>query len=146
LIFYLRYFNAAGADPERRIGEWHTLGTHAIPIAIETALGRWPHFKVLGTDDDTRDGSCVRDFVTSSNLPTRIPARSSISWATARATRPISEPALGTSVKELLEAVQNFVGRSFSIQYGPRREGDSRRQLFGESNDWPVTQHDLLDY
>src|SRR5438309_12003 len=59
----LRYFNAAGADPEGRIGEWHSPETHAIPIAIEAALGRRPHFQVLGTDYDTRDGSCVRDFV-----------------------------------------------------------------------------------
>src|SRR6267142_1866282 len=61
--FILRYFNAGGADPEGRIGEWHSPETHAIPIAIETALGRRPHFQVLGTDYDTRDGSCVRDFV-----------------------------------------------------------------------------------
>src|SRR5207244_11744521 len=59
----LRYFNAAGADPEGRIGEWHSPETHAIPIAIETALRRRPHFQVLGTDYDTRDGSCVRDFI-----------------------------------------------------------------------------------
>jgi UDP-glucose 4-epimerase len=61
--FILRYFNAAGADPEGRIGEWHSPETHAIPIAIETALGRRSHFQVMGTDYDTRDGSCVRDFV-----------------------------------------------------------------------------------
>ncbi len=61
--FILRYFNAAGADPEGRIGEWHSPETHAIPIAIETALGRRRHFQILGTDYDTRDGSCVRDFV-----------------------------------------------------------------------------------
>ncbi len=61
--FILRYFNAAGADPDGRIGEWHSPETHAIPIALDAALGRRPHFQVLGTDYDTRDGSCVRDFV-----------------------------------------------------------------------------------
>src|SRR6201987_6037942 len=61
--FVLRYFNAAGADPEGRIGEWHTPETHAIPIALDAAMGRRPCFQVLGTDYDTRDGSCVRDFV-----------------------------------------------------------------------------------
>jgi UDP-glucose 4-epimerase len=58
-----RYFNAAGADPERRIGEWHTPETHAVPLAIEVALGRRPLFRVFGSDYDTRDGTCVRDFV-----------------------------------------------------------------------------------
>ena len=61
--FILRYFNAGGADPEGRIGEWHSPETHAIPIAIEAALGRRPYFEVLGTDYGTRDGTCVRDFV-----------------------------------------------------------------------------------
>lgn len=46
----LRYFNAAGADPEGRLGEWHSPETHAIPIAIETALGNRSHFEILGTD------------------------------------------------------------------------------------------------
>jgi UDP-glucose 4-epimerase len=77
--FILRYFNAAGADPEGRIGEWHSPETHAIPIAIETALGRRPYFEVLGTDYETRDGTCVRDFVTFLIWLMRIPARSSIS-------------------------------------------------------------------
>ncbi len=122
--FTLRYFNAAGADPEGRIGEWHTPETHAIPIAFETALGRRPHFQVLGTDYDTRDGSCVRDFVHVLDLAD----------AHSRAVEHLlgngPSQALnlgtghGTSVKELLEAIQNVVGRSFSIQYGPRREGD----------------------
>ena len=59
----LRYFNAAGADPEGRIGEWHSPETHAIPLAIEAALGRRAGFKMFGSDYDTRDGTCVRDFV-----------------------------------------------------------------------------------
>jgi UDP-glucose 4-epimerase len=123
--FILRYFNAAGADPEGRLGEWHTPETHAIPIAIETALGRRSHFQVLGTDYDTRDGTCVRDFVHVIDLAdahTRAVERllsNSASHALNLGT------GRGTTVKELLEAVQNVAGRSFSIQYGPRREGDS---------------------
>jgi UDP-glucose 4-epimerase len=121
----LRYFNAAGADPEGRIGEWHSPETHAIPIAMDAALGRRPYFQVLGTDYDTRDGSCVRDFVHVLDLAD----------AHTRAIEHLlnngSSQALnlgtghGTTVKELVNTVRNVVGRDFDVRYGPRREGDS---------------------
>ena len=123
--FILRYFNAAGADPEGRIGEWHSPETHAIPIAIETALGRRPHFQVLGTDYDTRDGSCVRDFVHVLDLAdahTRA-IEHLLNNGTSHALN--LGTGHGTTVKELLATVQQVVGRDFNIQYGPRRDGDS---------------------
>jgi UDP-glucose 4-epimerase len=123
--FILRYFNAAGADPEGRIGEWHSPETHAIPIAIETALGRRPHFQILGTDYDTRDGSCVRDFVHVLDLAdahTRA-IEHLLNSGTSHALN--LGTGYGTTVKELLETVQRVVGRDFEIKYGPRREGDS---------------------
>jgi UDP-glucose 4-epimerase len=58
-----RYFNAAGADPEGRIGEWHMPETHLIPLAIEAARSTDSNFKVYGSDHTTRDGTCIRDFV-----------------------------------------------------------------------------------
>ena len=123
--FVLRYFNAAGADPEGRIGEWHSPETHAIPIAIETAMGRRPHFQVLGTDYDTRDGSCVRDFVHVLDLAdahTRA-IEHLLNHGTSHALN--LGTGHGTTVKELLEAVRRGVGRDFKIEYGPRRGGDS---------------------
>ena len=123
--FVLRYFNAAGADPEGRIGEWHTPETHAIPIALDAALGRRPQFQVLGTDYDTRDGSCVRDFVHVLDLA------DAHTRAIEHLLRNGTSHALnlgtghGTTVKELLAAVRRVVGRDFEINYGPRREGDS---------------------
>jgi len=121
----LRYFNAAGADPEGRIGEWHSPETHAIPIALNAALGRRPNFQVLGTDYDTRDGSCVRDFVHVLDLAD----------AHTRAIEHLLNGGIshalnlgsghGTTVKELLKTVRGIVGRDFEIEYGPRREGDS---------------------
>ena len=120
----LRYFNAAGADPEARIGEWHSPETHAIPIAIEAALGRRSHFQVNGIDYDTRDGSCVRDFVHVLDLAD----------AHTRAVEYLldggSSQAInlgtghGTTVKELLEKVGHVGGRQFHVRFGPRREGD----------------------
>jgi len=123
--YILRYFNAAGADPEGRIGEWHSPETHVIPIAIEAALGRRSHFQVLGTDYDTRDGSCVRDFVHVLDLAdahTR-----AIEYLLNNGTSHALNLGTGhgTSVKELLEAVRRAVGGSFDVKYGPRREGDS---------------------
>jgi UDP-glucose 4-epimerase len=121
----LRYFNAAGADPEGRIGEWHSPETHAIPIAMEAALGRRPHFQVLGTDYDTRDGSCLRDFVHVLDLAdahTRA-IEHLLNDGTSQALN--LGTGHGTTVKELVATVRNIVGRSFDVRYGPRREGDS---------------------
>ncbi|MBD3296508.1 MAG: UDP-glucose 4-epimerase GalE, partial [Candidatus Omnitrophica bacterium] len=56
----LRYFNAAGADPEAEIGEWHEPETHLIPLVLDAAIGRRPDIKVFGTDYDTPDGTCIR--------------------------------------------------------------------------------------
>jgi UDP-glucose 4-epimerase len=121
----LRYFNAAGADPEGRIGEWHSPETHAIPIALDAALGRRPHFQVLGTDYDTRDGSCVRDFVHVLDLADAH-TRSIEHLLNNGDSQALNlGTGHGTTVKELLETVRDVVGRDFSIKYGPRREGDS---------------------
>lgn len=121
----LRYFNAAGADPEGRIGEWHTPETHAIPLAIETALGRRPEFKVFGSDYDTRDGTCVRDFIHVMDLAD----------AHTRAVQYLLDGggsiALnlgtgdGTTVKELIAAIEAVSGKRLPVEYVGRREGDS---------------------
>jgi len=123
--FILRYFNAAGADPEGRIGEWHSPETHAIPIAMDAALGRRTHFQVLGTDYDTRDGSCVRDFVHVLDLAdahTRA-LEHLLNEGTSHALN--LGTGHGTTVKELLETVRSVAGRDFEVVHGPRREGDS---------------------
>ena len=123
--FILRYFNAAGADPEGRIGEWHSPETHAIPIAMDAALGRRTHFQVLGTDYDTRDGSCVRDFVHVLDLAdahTRA-LEHLLNEGTGHALN--LGTGHGTTVKELLETVRSVAGRDFEVVHGPRREGDS---------------------
>jgi UDP-glucose 4-epimerase len=88
-------------------------------------LGRRPHFQVLGTDYDTRDGSCVRDFVHVLDLAdahTRA-IEYLLNSGTSHALN--LGTGHGTTVKELLATVQQVVGRDFSIQYGPRRDGDS---------------------
>ncbi|MBB6181727.1 UDP-glucose 4-epimerase GalE [Pseudorhizobium flavum] len=121
----LRYFNAAGADPEGRIGEWHSPETHAIPLAIEAALGRREGFKVFGSDYDTRDGTCVRDYIHVLDLAD----------AHVRAVDYLLEggetvelnlgTGTGTTVKELLAAISVVSGRPFPVEYVGRRDGDS---------------------
>ena len=121
----LRYFNAAGADPEARIGEWHDPETHAIPIAIEVALGQRSHFSIFGSDYETRDGTCVRDYVHVLDLAD----------AHVRAVRHLLSggegaalnlgTGTGTSVRELLDTVTEVTGRTLNLVDAPRREGDA---------------------
>ena len=67
-VVALRYFNAAGADPDGEIGECHEPETHALPLAIRAALGTGRAFQVMGTDYPTPDGSAIRDYVHVSDL------------------------------------------------------------------------------
>ncbi len=121
----LRYFNAAGADFEGRVGEWHKPETHAIPLAIDAALGRRAGFKVFGSDYETRDGTCVRDYIHVLDLAD----------AHVRAVQYLLDggdsvalnlgTGTGTTVKELLSAIEDVTGKPFPVEYVDRREGDS---------------------
>lgn len=121
----LRYFNAAGADFEGRIGEWHKPETHAIPLAIEAALGRRAGFSVFGTDYDTRDGTCVRDYIHVLDLADAHVRAVDYLLNGGKSTALNLGTGTGTTVKELLGAIEKASGRAFPVQYGPRREGDS---------------------
>ncbi|PDT30545.1 UDP-glucose 4-epimerase GalE [Rhizobium sp. L9] len=121
----LRYFNAAGADFEGRIGEWHQPETHAIPLAIDAALGRRQGFKVFGSDYETRDGTCVRDYIHVLDLAdahvraVEYLLRGGDSVALNLGT------GTGTTVRELLGAIEDVSNRPFPVEYIGRREGDS---------------------
>ncbi len=145
----LRYFNAAGADFEGRIGEWHTPETHAIPLAIDAALGRRQGFKVFGSDYDTRDGTCVRDYIHVLDLAD----------AHVRAVQYLLDggdsvalnlgTGTGTTVKELLGTIETVSNRPFPVEYVGRREGDSTtlvanndkaRDILGWSPQYDLTE------
>ncbi|AIC31392.1 UDP-glucose 4-epimerase 4 (plasmid) [Rhizobium etli bv. mimosae str. IE4771] len=121
----LRYFNAAGADFEGRIGEWHQPETHAIPLAIDAALGRREGFKVFGTDYQTRDGTCVRDYIHVLDLADAhvravehlLRGGESVALNLGTGT--------GTTVKELLGTIERVCEWPFPVEYVGRREGDS---------------------
>lgn len=121
----LRYFNAAGADFEGRIGEWHTPETHAIPLALEAALGRREGFKVFGTDYDTRDGTCVRDYIHVLDLADAHVRAVDYLLAGGSNVELNLGTGTGTTVKELLNTISEISGRPFPVTYAERREGDS---------------------
>ncbi|WP_165184054.1 UDP-glucose 4-epimerase GalE [Caulobacter soli] len=121
----LRYFNAAGADPEGRIGEWHEPETHAIPLAIDVALGRREHFTIFGSDYDTRDGAAVRDYVHVLDLADAhvLALRYLLDGGAAGSFN--LGTGLGTTVRELVEGVKRVSGRPLPVVEAPRRQGDA---------------------
>ncbi|UJW74436.1 UDP-glucose 4-epimerase GalE [Rhizobium sp. SL42] len=120
----LRYFNAAGADFECRIGEWHTPETHAIPLAIEVALGRRPHFSIFGDDYDTRDGTCIRDYIHVNDLADAH-VRAVEYLLNGGETVDINlGTGNGTTVKELISAIESVSGRPMPVVKTERRAGD----------------------
>ncbi|ANK75732.1 UDP-glucose 4-epimerase GalE (plasmid) [Ensifer adhaerens] len=121
----LRYFNAAGADPEGRIGEWHEPETHAIPLAIDAALGRRQSFKIFGTDYDTRDGTCVRDYIHVLDLADAHVRAVEYLLSGGDSVELNLGTGTGTTVKELLTAISEVSGREFQVDLVDRREGDS---------------------
>ncbi len=120
----LRYFNAAGADPDGEIGELHSAGVRIVPLAIRAALGRRPSLTLNGDDYPTPDGTCVRDYVHVADLAeAHVRALSAlIAGASSRAFN------LGTgrghSIREVIAAVERATGRKVPLVVGPRRPGD----------------------
>jgi len=118
----LRYFNAAGADPQGRAGEDHTPESHLIPLVIDAALGRRPDIAVFGTDYPTRDGTCIRDYIHVSDLAQAHMAvlgqldRRSVTYNLGNGQ--------GHSVLEIIQSVERVSGRKVSTRMGERRPGD----------------------
>lgn len=121
----LRYFNAAGADPQARIGEWHEPETHAIPLAIQVALGLRPHFTIFGNDYDTRDGTAVRDYVHVLDLAdAHVLAVQRLLAGGESAAFNLGTGA-GSTVLEMIEGVTSASDRAVKTVVAPRREGDA---------------------
>lgn len=121
----LRYFNAAGADFEGRIGEWHEPETHAIPLAIEAALGRRQSFKIFGSDYETRDGTCVRDYIHVLDLADAHVRAVDYLLAGGETAELNLGTGTGTTVRELVDAIAEATGREFPVEHSGRRSGDS---------------------
>ena len=119
----LRYFNVAGSDAAGRLGEDHDPETHLIPICLEAALGKREAVTIFGTDYDTPDGSCIRDYVHVDDL---IDGH----VAVMNALRPGEGQAYnlgigrGYSVREVIDAARRATGVDFAVVEGARRPGD----------------------
>lgn len=125
----LRYFNAAGAAVEDGLGERHQPETHAIPLALFALLGRRQGFKIFGDDYNTRDGSCVRDYIHVRDLAdAHVRAIERMLNDDGDAGRfddfnlGVGE---GVTVKELIAAVERVTGRPLNAAIAPRRPGDA---------------------
>ena len=121
----LRYFNAAGADPDGEIGESHRPETHVIPLAIEAAMGERSHFEIFGTDHPTPDGTAVRDYVHVSDLAAaHVSALRYLSKGGRSAALNLGT-GQGHSVKQIVAAVERLSGRTVPVKEGSRRTGDA---------------------
>ena len=146
----LRYFNAAGADPEGEIGECHDPETHLIPLVLDVAAGKRSHITVFGDDYPTRDGTCIRDYIHVTDLarahvlalqkllrPEPRGRQSAGGGAPGRDAFPAGNSAvpghyrafnlgngLGFSVKEVIAAAERVTGKAIAVKMGKRRPGD----------------------
>ena len=121
----LRYFNAAGADPDGETGETPDPEPHLIPLALDAAVGRRPNITVFGNDYDTPDGTCLRDYIHVTDLADAhllalklvlrgAPAAAALNLGVGKA----------HSVMEVIETARRVTGRTIDIAAAPRRAGD----------------------
>lgn len=120
----LRYFNAAGADPETELGERHEPETHLIPLVLQAAAGRRSDIAVFGRDYPTRDGTCVRDYIHVTDLVEA--HRLSLDYLGERG---VSETfnlgtGVGYTVQEVIDAARRVTGRPIFVRDEARRVGD----------------------
>jgi UDP-glucose 4-epimerase len=144
----LRYFNVAGADPQARIGLATVGATHLLKIAVEAATGQRAKIDVFGTDYATPDGSCIRDFIHVTDLSQA--HRSALAYLRrgGASTTLNCGYGRGYSVLETIDAVRRVSGRSFAVQYAPRRPGDIMTMVADTSRirsilDWKPQYEDL---
>ncbi|MCE8540085.1 UDP-glucose 4-epimerase GalE [Ruegeria pomeroyi] len=128
-----RYFNVAGADPEAEVGEFHRPETHLVPLMLDAIEGKRAALTVFGTDYDTPDGTCIRDYVHVCDL---VDAHVlGLKWLEAgKASRVFN---LGTgsgfSVMEVIEHSRAVTNRAVPYQTGPRRAGDCTKLVSGST-------------
>lgn len=123
----LRYFNAAGADPDNVVGEDHTPETHLVPLVLDAAMGRRPEIAIYGTDYDTPDGTCIRDYVHVRDLAeAHVLALDRLEEGPCAAFYNIGSGS-GFSVREVIRSAEKTTGVKIRVSEGRRRPGDPAR-------------------
>ena len=120
----LRYFNAAGADPEGETGESHDPETHLIPLVLDAAAGTRPSVTVYGSDYDTADGTCIRDYIHVSDLADAHVLAMRALLDGAKTTAYNLGNGAGFSVREVIDCARRVTGRDIAVAEGARRPGD----------------------
>jgi UDP-glucose 4-epimerase len=144
----LRYFNAAGAEPDGALGERHEPETHLIPLALQVAAGRRAALEVFGTDYATPDGTCIRDYVHVVDLCRAhlLALRRLTDGGESRAYNLGNGD--GYSVRQVIDAVRKVTGRPVPVSDAPRRVGDAARLVADATRaarelDWRTELADL---
>jgi len=120
----LRYFNAAGADPDGELGESHQPETHLIPLILDAALGRREDIKIFGTDYPTPDGTCIRDYIHVTDLAdAHIKALEYLENSGKSEVFNLGN-GNGFSVREVIEEARKVTGRKITAVETDRRPGD----------------------
>lgn len=120
----LRYFNAAGADAGAEIGEKHDPETHLIPNVMKAALGKLDAVKIFGTDYNTPDGTCIRDYIHVTDLVDAHVLALEYLLREQKSDVFNLGNGNGYSVREVIEVVRKVSGKDFKVEEAPRREGD----------------------
>lgn len=126
-----RYFNVAGADPEAEVGEFHQPETHLIPLMLDAINGKRDALTIFGTDYDTPDGTCIRDYVHVSDL---VDAHVlGLGWLGEGRQSEVFNLGTGTgfSVREVVDHSSAVTNRAVPVTEGARREGDCSRLVSG---------------
>ena len=128
-----RYFNVAGSDPEAEIGEYHQPETHLIPLVLDAVAGKRDALTIFGTDYDTPDGTCIRDYVHVMDL---VDAHVlGLKWLEAGKESRVFNLGTGTgfTVREVIEHSRAVTNRDVPIIEGPRRAGDCTKLVSGST-------------
>ncbi len=145
----LRYFNAAGADPEGMIGEDHKPETHLIPLALEVALGKRDQLTIYGNDYDTDDGTCIRDYIHIMDLAqAHLLALQKMEKKSIISMKYNLGNGNGYTVQDVLDTARTVTGHAIPAEIGPRRPGDPARlvgsgQLARQELGWEPQYPDL---
>lgn len=144
----LRYFNASGSSDDGLIGEDHNPETHLIPRVLMAVVGEIPHIEVFGTDYETPDGTCIRDYIHVEDLADAHGRAVDYLVAGGESLQCNLGTGVGVSVKEIIDAAEEVTGQKVPVQYGERREGDPPRlvadpSLAAEALGWVAKHKDI---